>query len=338
MRYPPGPDDTQQFGWPSGYQEYPATQPAGANPPFQPPPPVWYPQGQPTGMLPGTPQQPPVAGQQPPWQPMSATTLGRPPRKQRVWWRYPAGALVLLCLLLASFLMGHALVTTGTPSSTSGTAPAATSSAQDLQQTVIQVVNKVQPSVVEVTSRAIGREAIGSGVILTADGYIATNDHVVRGYSSYTVALSDGRSMQATLIGESPENDLAVLKIQASNLKPITFADSSKVEVGQFAIAIGNPLGLENSATFGIVSALNRTASEAPDGPAGTLTGLIQTSAAINPGNSGGALVNLQGELIGIPTLGAAESQTGTPANDIGLVIPSNQVKAITDQLIHQGG
>jgi S1-C subfamily serine protease len=138
-------------------------------------------------------------------------------------------------------------------------------------------------------------------------------------------------------VGEAPENDLAVLKIQASNLQPITFADSSKVQVGQFAIALGNPLGLENSATFGIVSALNRSASEQPSGPAGTLTGLIQTSAAINPGNSGGALVDLQGRLIGIPTLGAADTQSGTPANDIGLVIPSNQVKAVADQFIKQG-
>lgn len=355
MRYPPGPDETQQYGWPSGYQEYPPNQPTnapqphplpangntGANTPFQPPPPIWYPQTQPVGAPPGAAQQPPApATQQAPWQPIGGAPVGTQTATRRTWWRYPAGATVLLLLLLVSFLMGHALVTTGTPTSpsTSGSTPTVTTDAQSLQQTVINVVNKVQPSVVEVTSRGISKEAIGSGVILTSDGYIVTNDHVVNGYSSYTVTLSNGRSLQATLVGASPENDLAVLKISATNLQSITFADSSKVQVGQFAIAIGNPLGLENSATFGIVSALNRTASEAPDGPAGTLTGLIQTSAAINPGNSGGALVDLQGQLIGIPTLGAAENQTGTPANDIGLVIPSNQVKTVTDQIIHQGG
>jgi S1-C subfamily serine protease len=247
---------------------------------------------------------------------------------------------VLFLLLLASFLLGHAVVTRGTPpaGSTNGSTATTGTTAQELQQSIIAVVNKAQPSVVEVVSKAYNREALGSGVIFTADGYIVTNDHVVQGYNNYTVTLSNGQTLPATLIGQSPENDLAVLKVQASNLQPITFADSSKVQVGQFAIAIGNPLGLENSATLGIVSALNRTASEEPDGPAGTLTGLIQTSAAINPGNSGGALVNLDGELIGMPTLGAAENQSGTPANDIGLVIPSNQVKAVADQLIQQAG
>jgi S1-C subfamily serine protease len=353
MHYPQGPDDPQsQNWWPTDYQGYPPSQQTGmprpmpangdawANAPLQPQQPYWPPQGQPTGTIPGTPQYPPAVGpQQATWQPTGAAPGGTQTTTRRAWWRYPAGATVLLMLLLVSFLMGHALVTTPpSTTSTSGPAATATPSAQDLQQTIIGVVSKTQPSVVEVTSRTTGREALGSGVILTADGYIVTNDHVVRGYSSYTVTLFNGHAMPARLIGESPENDLAVLKVEASDLQPITFADSSKVEVGQFAIALGNPLGLENSATFGIVSALNRTASEAPDGPAGTLTGLIQTSAAINPGNSGGALVDLQGRLIGIPTLGAAESQTGAPANDIGLVIPSNQVKAVTDQIIQQAG
>jgi putative serine protease PepD len=335
MHYPQGPDNIQpQFGWPAGYQEYPP-------PPPPPQPPYWYQQGQPTGTLPGAPQNPPPAGPQPSlWQAAGAAPLGTHTATRHTWWRYPAGATVLLMLLLASFLMGHALVADGTASltSTGNSTPTVTTSAQDLQQTIISVVNQVQPSVVEVISRAANREALGSGVILTADGYIVTNDHVVAGYGGYTATLSNGQTLQARLVGESPQNDLAVLKVSASNLHPITFADSSKVEVGQFAIAIGNPLGLENSATLGIVSALNRTASEEPNGPAGTLTGLIQTSAAINPGNSGGALVDLQGQLIGIPTLGAAESQSGTPANDIGLVIPSNQVKAVTNQLIQQAG
>ncbi len=358
MPYPQEPDAAQpQFGWPTGYQEYPPPPPlsAAAPPaqggapmlhgpaPTQPQQPYWYPQAQPAGMIPGVPQNPPVVGPQQPqpvWQVAGAAPLGIQTAARRTWWRYPVGASVLFLLLLTSFLLGHAVVTSGTSStgSPSGSTATVGTTAQDLQQTIIAVVNKAQPSVVEVVSRAGNREALGSGVIFTSDGYIVTNDHVVQGYTSYTVTLSNGQSMQATLIGESPQNDLAVLKVQASNLQPIPFADSSKVQVGQFAIAIGNPLGLENSATLGIISALNRTASEAPDGPAGTLTGLIQTSAAINPGNSGGALVNLDGALIGMPTLGAAENQSGAPANDIGLVIPSNQVKAVANQLIQQAG
>jgi S1-C subfamily serine protease len=269
---------------------------------------------------------------------MGAAPATTPPTTRRGWWRYPAGAGVLLLLLLASFLLGHAAIGgTSSTSSTSSSTPTVTTSAQDLQQTIITVVNKVQPSVVEVISRGNNKEALGSGIVLTADGYIVTNDHVVRGFTSYTVTLANNQTLQARLVGQAPESDLAVLKVAASNLQPITFADSSKVAVGQFAIAIGNPLGLADTATFGIVSALNRSASEQPDGPAGTLTGLIQTSAAINPGNSGGALVDLQGRFIGMPTLGASDTQSGTPANDIGLVIPSNQVKAVADQLIQQG-
>ncbi len=102
-------------------------------------------------------------------------------------------------------------------------------------------------------------------------------------------------------------------------------------------MAIGAPLGLEESTTFGIVSALNRAASEAPSGPASELAGLIQTSAAINPGNSGGALVNLQGQLIGMPTLGATNPETNTAANDVGFAIPSNRIKYVADQLIQNG-
>jgi S1-C subfamily serine protease len=198
-------------------------------------------------------------------------------------------------------------------------------------------VKAVQPSVVEITSVSGNQEAIGSGEILTTDGYIVTNDHVVQGFNQFTVTLSNGSNKSAQLVGQDAQDDLAVLKISATGLKPIAFGDSSKVQVGEFSIAVGNPLGLQQSATFGIVSALNRTASEAPSGPAGTLTGLIQTSAPINPGNSGGALVDLSGTLIGIPTLGAIDPETGTAANGIGYAIPSNRVQYVAQQLIAHG-
>src|SRR5262249_43634757 len=174
------------------------------------------------------------------------------------------------------------------------------------------------------------------GEILSAAGYIVTNNHVVAGAESFTVRLSSGKQFPARVIGTAPQDDLAVLKIDATGLQPISIGDSSKVQVGEFSIAIGSPLGLQQSATLGIVSALNRTADEGPGG-ARALTGLIQTSAPINPGNSGGALVDLQGRLIGIPTLGASSSQTGGAADGIGFAIPSDRVKFVTDQLIKNG-
>jgi S1-C subfamily serine protease len=202
---------------------------------------------------------------------------------------------------------------------------------------VEQVASAVQPSVVEITSTGRSGQAIGSGDILTADGYIVTNDHVVTGFSSYVVTLSNGKTLPAQVVGEDAQDDLAVLKVSATGLKPIVFGDSSKAQVGEFVLALGNPLGLQQSATFGIVSALNRTASEAPNGPAGELTGLVQTSAPINPGNSGGALVDLNGDLIGIPTLGASSGQNGSTATGIGFAIPSNRVQYVATQLMQHG-
>jgi S1-C subfamily serine protease len=207
----------------------------------------------------------------------------------------------------------------------------------DLQQTVINVIHAVQPSVVEVQSSNFQGAAIGSGEVISADGNIVTNDHVVHGFNGYQVVLSSGKTLPATLVGESPADDLAVLKVSQTGMRPINFADSSAAQVGQFVLAIGTPLGLQQSATFGIISALNRTASEAPDGPAGTLTGLIQTSAPINPGNSGGALVDLTGKLVGIPTLAAADPNSNGAANGIGFAIPSNRVKFVAQQLVTNG-
>jgi S1-C subfamily serine protease len=253
-----------------------------------------------------------------------------------------AALLLSLALLVAGCDVGSG---GGATQSSGGTASglgagatvAVPPAAQDLQQTIIAVINAVQPSVVEVQSKGSRGGAIGSGEIVTADGYIVTNDHVVAGFSSFTVLLSNGQSMPARLVGASPQDDLAVLKVNTSSLRPIAFADSSKVQVGQFAIAIGSPLGLQQSATFGIVSALNRTAGEGQGGPASVLTGLIQTSAPINPGNSGGALVDLQGRLIGVPTLAAANPESGTPAGGIGFAIPSDRVKFVADQIIKNG-
>jgi len=282
----------------------------------------------------------------PPYPP-SNFTEGTPPRPRR-WGLIAIGAAIMLLLTLAVGIAGGVAIGRATASqgSTSGntvlgstSAPRVTvsSSTTTLQQDLQNVAKAVAPSVVKITSTGASGEAVGSGDILTADGYIVTNDHVVQGFSNYRVQLSNGATYTAQLIGESADDDLAVIKINATGLTPIAFADSSKAQKGDFVVAVGNPLDLGESFSFGIVSALNRTASEAPNGPAGTLTGLIQTSAPINPGNSGGALVNLKGQLIGIPTLAAINPESRGTQTSIGFAISSNRVQFVAKQLIEQG-
>jgi S1-C subfamily serine protease len=230
---------------------------------------------------------------------------------------------------LFGLIFGVGAISAG-PSTATSSAPSGTT----IEATTISVIETVSPSVVQIQGRGNGPGgSVGSGEILTASGYIVTNDHVVRGFSSFAVLLADGRQVSAQRVGEAPTEDLAVLKISASDLKPITVGDSSKVQVGEYDVALGSPLGLEQSATSGIVSALNRQANEVVDGRRVTITGLIQTSAPINPGNSGGALVNLKGQLIGIPTLAAVEPSSGVAANGIGFAISSNRMETIVGQL-----
>ena len=171
--------------------------------------------------------------------------------------------------------------------------------------------------------------ALGSGVILSKNGYIVTNYHVVSGATKIIVKTIDGKKYKAKLIGSDPKTDLAVIKIEAKNLHPITIADSSKVEVGDMVLAIGNPFGLKESVTAGIVSALNRNSIGL-----NSYENFIQTDAAINPGNSGGALVDLKGRLIGINS--AILSRSGGN-NGIGFAIPSNMMKFVVTSLIAKG-
>jgi len=241
-------------------------------------------------------------------------------RAHPVWTALVAVAAVAVAIALG-FAAGH------------GTA------SNDLQASTISTISATDPSVVQVQGRGsgIGSGSVGSGEILTSSGYIVTNSHVVHGLSSFTVLLSTGQSVSAQLVGDVPAQDLAVLKISANNLTPIAVGDSSQVQVGEYDIAMGSPLGLEQSATAGIVSALNREGKEVVDGKTYTLTGMIQTSAPINPGNSGGALVNLQGQLIGIPTLSAVDPTTNVAANGIGYAISSNQMETIVAKFIPSG-
>jgi putative serine protease PepD len=219
-----------------------------------------------------------------------------------------------------------------TPVSTTPTLSAVpTSSAQEsLEDQFIAVVSKVSPSVVAIQTGT----GLGSGVIFDAQGDIVTNAHVVAGSSSYRVFLADGQSYVATLVGAYTLDDIAVLRITAPNLRPAVFGDSDHLRAGSIVMAVGSPLGLQGSVTEGIVSAVGRQVSEA-NGVA--LPPMIQTSASINPGNSGGALVDLEAQVVGIPTLAAQDPQAGGTAPGIGFAIPSNIAKDIASQLIESG-
>jgi S1-C subfamily serine protease len=216
-------------------------------------------------------------------------------------------------------------------------APRGGEPAGTLQQQYESVIRRVLPSIVEITTRT----GLGSGIVFDSAGDIVTNAHVVGEATEFQVRLANSASaVPAKLVGTFEANDLAVIKVSgAKGLRPATFADSSQVKVGQLVLAMGNPLGLSSSVTEGIVSAVGRTLTE-PSGqgsPGATLPDAIQTSAAINPGNSGGALVDLRGEVIGIPTLAATSQQDGSAAPGIGFAIPSNTVTNIAKQLIESG-
>jgi serine protease Do len=184
------------------------------------------------------------------------------------------------------------------------------------------------------------QQALGSGFVLDKNGYIVTNNHVVDGASQVTVTFSDGSSYPATVVGTDVNADLAVIKVTdapADLLKPVTLGDSSQVKVGQMAIAIGNPYGLEGTMTAGIVSALGRSLPvdmQAASGGSYTIPDVIQTDAPINPGNSGGVLLNDLGQVIGVTS--AIESQSGANAG-IGFAIPINLVQKVIPELIKNG-
>lgn len=209
----------------------------------------------------------------------------------------------------------------------------------DLQNEYQDVIKNVLPSVVQIEAS----NSLGSGVIYDSKGHIVTNAHVVGNEKTFKVTVATGEKVvEASLVAAYPEQDLAVIKLIGvpEGLKPAKFGDSEKVEVGQIVLAMGSPLGLSSSVTQGIVSALGRTVSEGRTGggTGATIANMVQTSAAINPGNSGGALVNLNSEVIGIPTLGAIDPQMGdSSAPGIGFAIPVSMVKTVADQIIKSG-
>ena len=207
------------------------------------------------------------------------------------------------------------------------------SEAAGFQDTLVKIVEKVDASVVEVRTAT----GVGSGVVFDSNGDIVTNAHVVGTATALKIASQSGIIGNATLVGAFSPDDLAVVRMSGggAQLPPATFADSSKLRVGDIVLAIGNPLGLTSSVTEGIVSATGRTISE---GNNIVIPDAVQTSASINPGNSGGALVDLSGEVVGIPTLAAIVPELGgSAAPGIGFAIPSNIARDIATQIITSG-
>jgi serine protease Do len=274
-----------------------------------------------------------VDGLIPPQPDPAAAPVPRPPR---MGGRGLAGlfAVSLLSAVVAS--TGTAIVITSSLATTTTMPPptaVATSNATEVKTTTVvadditAVVAAAQPSVVTITADGltvsgpfqIPTTGVGSGFVITRDGYILTNRHVVQDSRSLTVELSDGRQFRATIVKISDTTDLALIKIDATGLTPATIGDSSSLKVGQAAIAIGSPLGtFTETVTRGIVSGLGRpvSVSDQLTRRQETLDGLIQTDAAINPGNSGGPLLDIAGDVIGINTA------TASNAEGLGFAIP----------------
>ncbi len=213
------------------------------------------------------------------------------------------------------------------------------SDATGSELTVAEIVDKNEDAVVEIVVSGTAEnmwgqlqlvQGAGSGVIVTEDGYIATNHHVIQGANKVEVTLHNGSKYAARIIGSDPSNDIAVIKIEAKDLTTVTIGDSSTVDVGDLAVAIGNPLGqLGGTATSGIISALDRTLEVE-----GTTLTLLQTDAAINGGNSGGGLFNSRGELIGI----VESKASAVGVEGLAFALPINSVSEIIDDFIENGG
>jgi putative serine protease PepD len=266
------------------------------------------------------------------------------------------GLAVLLAAALAGGLVGggagaaatYRLVDDNRPVSALQTPAGTTTTSQAATGSVEQVAARVLPSVVSVNVRGGGGQGTGSGVILSSDGLILTNNHVVESAANggnLSVTFHDGRTAQARVTGQDPTTDLAVIKAEGVNdLQPARLGRSSDLRVGQQVVAVGSPLGLSGTVTAGIVSALNRPVraggSELPGQDRSTVLDAIQTDAPINPGNSGGPLVNMNGEVVGINSAIATMGRSlgGQQGNiGVGFAIPIDQARPIAQQLADGG-
>lgn len=266
---------------------------------------------------------------------MSESGHARSPRRWLLW-------LALGTALVIGGVVGG-LIVGATQSSGSSVSPgtsAASSTASACP--VTSVADQVVPSVVTIAASGPGGGGTGSGEVIRSGGYILTNNHVISiaaSGGSVEVLFSDGQSVPATITGRDPQTDLAVLKVQTSRqLKVVSLGSSSSVKVGQPVVAIGAPLGLSGTVTSGIVSALDRTVQvPGENNRSALLVSAVQTDASINPGNSGGALVNCEGQLVGVPTAGATVPNSGGGSIGLGFAIPVDLAKSIADEIIATG-
>jgi putative serine protease PepD len=259
------------------------------------------------------------------------------------------GTIVLISVLsalLAGSLggaLGYAFAVRGgaggaTPLGAGPVSPPA--AAQRAPESVAGIAERVLPSVVTVRVAGGGASSVGTGFVVTADGYAITNDHVVGDVSGQaSVVFSDGSTAPAEIVGKDPESDVAVIKIARTGLPPVEFGDSDAIAVGDPVLAIGSPLALSNTVTAGIVSALDRTIESNEGGGPVRYYAAIQTDAAVNQGNSGGPLVDGDGRVIGVNSVIKSLSENDQEAGNIGLAfaIPINQAKRIAQDIIDTG-
>ncbi|NMH91741.1 PDZ domain-containing protein [Pseudonocardia bannensis] len=239
----------------------------------------------------------------------------------------------------AGFGGAYALLDRGSTSGTALTAtPASATTTAVTNGTVAGAAATATPSTVDIRVETGQGTAEGSGVVLSADGAVLTNNHVVAGAAGpITVTLADGGQHTATVVGTSPSYDLAVIKLQnASNLTPATLGRSQDVQVGQQVVAIGSPQGLSGTVTTGIVSALNRTVSVQGEDGSGIVYNGLQTDAPINQGNSGGPLVNLEGQVVGINSA-IATARQGAGSIGLGFAIPVDQARRVAQEIMSSG-
>ncbi|MBD3941134.1 trypsin-like peptidase domain-containing protein [Microbacterium sp. NEAU-LLC] len=255
------------------------------------------------------------------------------PTASTSWWRRPA-------VVIAGVAVGAAIIggLAGFGVSSVVAAPGGSCDA-------VRVASAGLPSIVTIHASSARGSGSGSGAVLTADGLIVTNDHVLTPAlpsGAVRVTLMDGEILRAEIVGRDPQTDLAVLRVERDGaLQPLAFAPSDELDIGQPVVALGAPLGLSNTVTAGIVSALGRSVTLPTSEGTTVITGMVQTDAAINPGNSGGALVDCDGRLVGIntaiSTVPNSEGVGGVGSVGIGFAVPADTVRAITDELIDNG-
>ncbi|MFF3753877.1 S1C family serine protease [Streptomyces sp. NPDC002018] len=324
-------------------------------------------QQQPTGGFPG-PAYPPPPAYGPPAPPAHHGHGGTATAHHRG--RAKAPVALLAAVAIAAAIVGGGTATlvgrySGDGTSTGGTIVSGTTVSQSSKGTVAGVAQAVSPSIVEITATSDSGQSTGSGVIITSDGEIITNNHVIAGASTVKVRLSDGKTYDARVVGTDADKDLALIELEgASGLRTATLGDSGQVRVGDEVVAIGSPEGLTGTVTSGIISALDRDVTVAKDqdqgqqqqqqqrgggnwpfefggqqfngdtGSSKTTYKALQTDASLNPGNSGGALINMNGEIIGInsamyaPSSSSVDGGSGAGSVGLGFAIPINTVKS----------